>query len=247
MTSRRIKLYRLGFEYPYILVFAVGWLLVPLAFGRIIGDALRVYVAFYVYMAAWLLCLSIYWASARSIAKIKRSLPLVIIIIFLCLALPVWIFVRWDKERLIYHAAHHNHPLILRILLARSANQNEINQALLNSAAGGNANIVQYALLRGASPDARIGNGDSPLMLATQSGSVEAVKLLLKQGTYINAHNNSGRTALIWAVYENEPEIAQLLIDAGADVNARDEKGETALELAQGFKNEELVLILKKG
>jgi ankyrin repeat protein len=73
------------------------------------------------------------------------------------------------------------------------------------------------------------------------------VKLLLKQGTYINAHNNSGRTALIWAVYENEPEIAQLLIDAGADVNARDEKGETALELAQGFKNEELVLILKKG
>ena len=247
MISRRIKLYRLGFEYPDILVFAGGWLLIPVAFGRIIGDALRVYVAFYVYMAAWLLCLCIYWAFARKISKVKRSIPLVIIIVFLCLALPVWILVRWDKERLIYHAARHNHPIILRIVLGGSANQDEINQALLDSAAGGNAKIVQYALLRGASLNARLGNGDSPLMLATQSGSIVTVKLLLINGIDVNARNKSGRTALIWAVYENEPEIAQLLIDAGADVNLRDDKGETALELAYRFKDEELVRILKKG
>jgi len=246
MISRRIKLYRLAFDYPFILVFAGGWLLIPVVFGRIIGDALRVYVAFYIYMAAWLLCLCIYCAFARSIAKIRRSLPLVIVIAFLCLALPVWILVRWDKERLIYHAARHNHPIILRIVLARSANQNEIDQALLDSAAGGNANIVQYALLRGASLNARLGNGDSPLMLATQSGSIVTVKLLLINGTDVNAHNKLGRTALLWAVYENEPEIAQLLIDGGADVNARDDKGETALELAYRLKDEELVRILKK-
>lgn len=246
MISRRIKLYRLVFEYPDLLVFAGGWLLIPVAFGRIIGDALRVYVAFYAYMGAWLFCLCIYWAFARSIAKVKRSIPLVVIIVFLCLALPVWIFVRWDKERLIYHAARYNHPIVLRILLARNANQNDINQALLDSAAGGNANIVQYALLRGASPNARFGNGDSPLMLATQSGSIVTLKLLLINGTDVNAVNKSGRTALIWAVYENEPEIAQLLIDAGADVNARDDKGKTALELAYGFENKELLRILQK-
>lgn len=246
MTSHRVKLQQLGFKYRNVLVFVAGWLVIPAVFGRVIGDALRVYVALYVYMIGWLLFLCIYWTLAQSAAKAKRSIPLITIIVFLCLALPMWILATWERERLIYNAARYEHPIILRILLAKGTDQGEINQALLDATAGGGTKIAEYALARGASPNARLDNGDSALMVAIQSGSSATVRLLLRYGADVNARSKSGRTALIWAAYENTPEIAQLLIDAGAEVNARDDKGETPLAVAYGFQNGELVRILKQ-
>lgn len=243
MTSRRVKLH---FKYRDVLLFVAGWLVVTAVFGRVIGDALRVYIAYYLYMIGWLLFFGVYWTISRSAPKVKRSIQLITIIAFLCLALPVWILARWDRERLIYNAARYDHPIILRMLFAKDTNQNEINQALLDAAAEGAANIVEYTLGKGASPDARLDNDDSALMVATQSGSIATVRILLGNRADVNARNKSGRTALIWAAYENTPEIARVLIDAGAEINARDEKGKTAIDLAYEFQNEELVQVLKQ-
>lgn len=95
------------------------------------------------------------------------------------------------------------------------------------------------------SVNAKLKNGDIPLIFAAISGNEDLVKLLLSKGAYVNIRDNYGRTALSRVIKdenENYEEVAKLLISEGADINTK------ILMLVISKKNINLLrLILEKG
>ena len=88
---------------------------------------------------------------------------------------------------------------------------------------------VRELLGQGAHPDARDGDGRTPIFSAVLGGSVGVLGLLLESGADVNAQDSEGWTALHFAAQENLAEMARLLIGRGADVNRRDSDGVTPL------------------
>jgi hypothetical protein len=93
----------------------------------------------------------------------------------------------------------------------------------LHAAAGseGKKEIVKLLLEKGADPDARNGEGWTPLMLAASIRSKEVVELLLAHSAAPNVLGNGGVTALSIASETRNnsppsPEIAKLLREHGA-------------------------------
>ncbi|KAJ5078278.1 molting protein mlt-4 [Anaeramoeba ignava] len=76
-------------------------------------------------------------------------------------------------------------------------------------------------------------NGETPLMMASQSESDEIVELLL---TYpevnINRTSDNGRTALHFASSSNRLKSLKMLVDSGGDINIQSLNGETCLHLS---------------
>jgi ankyrin repeat protein len=111
----------------------------------------------------------------------------------------------------------------------------------------GDVRQIREALDRGASPNARDEQGNTPLMLAAVYGEAGAVRLLLDRGAEVNAANAAGATALLHAAADHRK--VSLLVARGADVNHRSEFGNTALMLAaRAAKSHRTVeLLLSRG
>ncbi len=88
---------------------------------------------------------------------------------------------------------------------------------------------VRTLLARGANPDARDGDGRTPIFSAVLGGGVGLLGLLLESKADVNARDERGATALHIAAEEVLPEAATLLIGRGAYVNAQDAEGNTPL------------------
>lgn len=108
------------------------------------------------------------------------------------------------------------------------------NDLLCYAVNRGYAKVVHVAFQNGADPNARCGNGDTPLMMALDSYATFLVPLLIERGGDVNARNDDGQTPLILA-YNAPPDTVALLIEKGADVNAVDNTGQTPLSMAQAF------------
>jgi ankyrin repeat protein len=118
------------------------------------------------------------------------------------------------------------------------------------------AQIVRLLLEKGANPNARDGDGKTPLMGANR----EVAKLLLEKGAEVEARDVEYNTALLWAlnyyedvahVYkerifarrkpaertplnpEEKLEVVKIILDNGADINAKSARGATALSNAR--------------
>jgi serine/threonine-protein phosphatase 6 regulatory ankyrin repeat subunit B len=78
----------------------------------------------------------------------------------------------------------------------------------------------------------RDGEGQTPLMLATENGDVNMVRLLLQHGASPNDVNNFDQTAVHYACFEGQPAILQLLLQNGGNVNVQDDMGQTPLHEA---------------
>ena len=89
---------------------------------------------------------------------------------------------------------------------------------------------VTRCLQAGADPNARAGNGQTPLHFVVGNGTAEAVTTLLNAGADPNARTVVGNTPLHFTEHA-EPVAA--LLEAGADPNARDENGHNALHFAE--------------
>lgn len=89
---------------------------------------------------------------------------------------------------------------------------------LLHHAALANkADIIAYALSKGAQINATANDKSTPLIVAAQVGAKQAVTLLTEKGAEVNARMTGGFTALHLAAQQGQTEVVKILIAAGAD------------------------------
>lgn len=84
------------------------------------------------------------------------------------------------------------------------------------------ATYLGFLLAKGADPNIRDGQGETPMMTALLGGFVPGVELLLKRGGNVNLGNSRGETPLIRAVQLRNPEAVRLLLANGADPDQTD-------------------------
>ncbi len=81
---------------------------------------------------------------------------------------------------------------------------------------------INYLLSKGARPDVRDNQGNTPLMIATQLRYDDGARVLLANRARVDIANSSGETPLIRAVQLRYAPIVTLLLRAGANPDKRD-------------------------
>ncbi len=79
-----------------------------------------------------------------------------------------------------------------------------------------------FLISKGAKPDARDAQGNTPLLLAAQNGFVEGANLLILARAAVDAENSRGETALILAVHNRDLAMVRELLSVGANPNRPD-------------------------
>ena len=125
--------------------------------------------------------------------------------------------------------------------------QKSLDVALLAAVEENDLQRVQYSLARGADVNARDGDGNTALILASFVGDpknelmrvhpIAFMQLLLKHGADVNLRAGDGETALMRAAQGGPPAV-RLLLDKGARINAQTDAGETALMRAVSWECE---------
>lgn len=109
---------------------------------------------------------------------------------------------------------------------------------------------LSFLLAKGAKPDIKDAEGNTPLIMATQMGYAEGADLLLKRRASVDATNSRGETPLIIATQQRDVAMVRLLLAAGAnprktdraagmsamDYAARDNRAAVILKLLQDAK-----------
>jgi ankyrin repeat protein len=78
-----------------------------------------------------------------------------------------------------------------------------------------NDEMIELLLSKGADPNVRGPNGESPLGLAAKY-SLKTVQMLVDKGADVNAEDNAGFTALRWAKEMEQSEVIKFLKEQGA-------------------------------
>lgn len=124
----------------------------------------------------------------------------------------------------------------------------EADDSLIAAFQEGDDNAMKLAIGQGANPNTII-DGYPVLHVAAISGDPALVDALLKAGADPNARDAQyGRTALAYLAWlgsspEHEAAVHRL-VQAGADLNAPDRKEHLPLDLAVGFSNRRMSLLL---
>lgn len=86
----------------------------------------------------------------------------------------------------------------------------------------GDVAYLGFLLGKGADPNLRDGQGDTPLLTALLTGFIPGAEVLLKRGGNVNLANSRGETPLIRAVQLRNAEAVRLLLASGADPDQTD-------------------------
>lgn len=152
-----------------------------------------------------------------------------------------------------HHAAFRGHLLLLRFLL--QSGQVDVNcrdffscTPLHRSCMGGNTEVTEYLLHKGASHEVRSSTGQSPLHLAAAGGHLGSARALLQNLAAPDLQDFHRWTPLHWAVCGGWGDMTELLLDNGADVEGVSGGGVTPLQLAVMVGSEAGVrLLLHRG
>ncbi|MCG9479258.1 MAG: ankyrin repeat domain-containing protein [Actinomycetia bacterium] len=108
--------------------------------------------------------------------------------------------------------------------------KDEINiDSLIEAIKLNNMEKVERLIKLGIDVNSDLGDGLTPLMMASANGQNDIVQILLENGADANAKGKEGVTALMLAAIYNRTCVADTLINNGADVNAVRDNGSTAL------------------
>lgn len=86
----------------------------------------------------------------------------------------------------------------------------------------GDAAYLRYLLAKGADPNLRDGNGDTPMMLAVQAGQPDLIQILATSKANANLGNSGGETPLIRAVQRRDLELVRAVLAAGGNPDQTD-------------------------
>ena len=111
------------------------------------------------------------------------------------------------------------------------------SSALFMSVLGGNLDIAELLLQRGANPFVKCSYGNLiHAAVMSSKRTEEMLKFAFKFELQINAFNDDGNTPLILAARNSNPKICEMLIQHGARLNMKDRRfGETALSASVYF------------
>lgn len=84
----------------------------------------------------------------------------------------------------------------------------------------------------------------APLLLAVRYGHPEWVPQLLDRGMSANAATSANWTALMWAARSGDLDLVKLLTSRGADPSVKYYLGQTALDIAEEYKQKDVVEFL---
>lgn len=113
--------------------------------------------------------------------------------------------------------------------------------ALFYAARDGRRKIIDYLVSKGANPDHKDKNGQTPLYYASREGHLEAVQRLVELGANVNNTDVFNQTALFYAAKTGKFEVCQFLVSKGVNPAHQDEKKQTALYFARRSKNKQLI------
>jgi len=137
-----------------------------------------------------------------------------------------------DKSPL-YVATAKGHVHVVEFLLQQVADPSTVVNDLLITASGyGSTEVVRLLLERGANPNAKDKDGETPLHEAAKNGHVDVVKLLLEKGADLNARDYMGRTPLHYAAENGHVDVVKLLLEHGADFKKKDVGWRTPVDVA---------------
>ncbi|HEY5839658.1 MAG TPA: ankyrin repeat domain-containing protein [Pyrinomonadaceae bacterium] len=133
----------------------------------------------------------------------------------------------------------------LRVLIDAGAavdlGQSDLNAALVLTARHGDASTLKFLLKLGANANSK-DDRTTALMFAAEDGTPEMVKALIDEGANVDAVDENGWTALMHA---DEAETVQVLLNAGANMAIKNNDGDTVLAMANRYKQEAVVQLLK--
>ena len=84
------------------------------------------------------------------------------------------------------------------------------------------ATWLGFLLGKGAEPNIKDNDGNTPLIFATQLGWAEGVRILLIANANINLGNSRGETPLIFSIHNRDMVMARLLLANGANPRQAD-------------------------
>jgi quinoprotein dehydrogenase-associated probable ABC transporter substrate-binding protein len=113
-------------------------------------------------------------------------------------------------------AEHRARMADLKKWLAQGANpDNELGDAIVAN----DIERVRYLLAHGAHPDARDGEGYTPLINATRFSFVEVATYLAGHKADVNLGDRNDWTPLMYAAWQDNPELVSMLIKHGAKID----------------------------
>ncbi|MGC8824344.1 MAG: ankyrin repeat domain-containing protein [Bacteroidales bacterium] len=140
-----------------------------------------------------------------------------------------------DEYNLIIASLKGDLPMIQQ-LLDKGINPNTVIDEsitpLIYAVQGGQPNICNYLIARGADVNFRPSFGPTPLIVAIKAQRPILAEMLVNMGASVNAGDEQGRTPIMYAIAQNDTVVFQKLLSWGANLTQADTSGITPLMVA---------------